>query len=115
MLEDGDQRAVDLITAAFQDTNPGRPLNDVRLGDQFVLEVPASTFVTATLGTPDRGRTIEYVSFQGDTLTQFRADPALVYRQVSAKNPSRARVLLRAGTSGAGRRGGEARVPGRRA
>jgi hypothetical protein len=71
----------------------------VRLGDEFVLEVPAGTFVTASLSTPDRGRTVEYVSFQGDTLTQFRADPALVFRQVTAKNPNRARVLLRAGTS----------------
>ena len=58
VLEDGDQRAVDLITAAFQNTNSGRPPNDVRLGDQFVLEVPVDTFVTATLGTPDRGRTM---------------------------------------------------------
>ncbi len=99
VLEDGDQRAVDLITAAFQDAYPGRAPNDVRLGDSFVLEVPADTFVTASLSTPDRGRTIEYVSFDGDTLTHFRTDPALVYRQVSAKNPSRARVLLRAGTS----------------
>ncbi|HLH22001.1 MAG TPA: hypothetical protein VK066_05735 [Chloroflexota bacterium] len=99
VLEDGDQRAVDLITEAFQDANPGRAPNDVRLGDTFVLEVPAGTFVTQSLSTPDRGRTVEYVSFQGDTLTHFRADPALVYRQVSASDPSRARVLLRAGTS----------------
>ena len=99
VLEDGDQRAVDLITAAFQEANPGRAANDVRLGDQFVLEVPAGTFVTASLSTPDRGRTVEYVSFQGDMLTHFRADPALVYRQVSATNRNRARVLLRAGTS----------------
>jgi hypothetical protein len=99
VLEDGDQRAVDLITAAFQEAYPGRAANDVRLGDEFVLEVPAGTFVTASLSTPDRGRTVEYVSFQGDTLTQFRADPALVFRQVTAKNPNRARVLLRAGTS----------------
>jgi hypothetical protein len=99
VLEDGDQRAVDLITAAFQETNPGRTANDVRLGDHFVLEVPAGTFVTESLSSPDRGRTVEYVSFGGDTLTQFRADPALVYRQVSAKDPNRARVLLRAGAS----------------
>src|SRR5579885_2395253 len=56
--------------------------DDARLGDTFVLEVPAGTFVTQSLSTPDRGRTVEYVSFQGDTLTHFRADPALVYRQV---------------------------------
>ena len=99
VLEDGDQRAVDLITAAFQQAYPGRAPNDVRLGDRFVLELPAGTFVTETLSTPDRGRTVEYISFQGDTLSHYRADPALVYRQVSAKNPSRARVLLRAGTS----------------
>jgi hypothetical protein len=99
VLEDGDQRAVDLVTAAFQQTNPGRPANDVRLGDHFVLEVPAGTFVTASLSTPDRGRTVEYVSFGGDTLSHYRADPALVYRQISAKNPSQARVLLRGGTS----------------
>jgi hypothetical protein len=99
VLEDGDQRAVDLITAAFQQAYPGRPSNDVRLGDRFMLEVPAGTFVTESLSTPDRGRTVEYVSFEGDTLTHFRADPALVYRRVSASNPSRARVLLRAGTS----------------
>ncbi|HEY7067857.1 MAG TPA: hypothetical protein VII06_40755 [Chloroflexota bacterium] len=99
VLEDGDQRAVDLIQAAFQDANPGRGPNDVRLGDTFVLEVPAGTFVTETYSTPDRGRTIEYVSFQGDTLTHYRADPGLVYRQVSAIDPNRARVLLRAGTS----------------
>jgi hypothetical protein len=99
VLEDGDQRAVDLITAAFQEAYPGRAANDVRLGDQFVLEVPVGTFVTATLSTPDRGRTVEYLSFQGDTLTQYRVDPALVFRQVSAMNPNKARVLLRAGTS----------------
>src|SRR5581483_2608838 len=55
VLEDGDQRAVDLIQTAFQDANPGRGPNDVRLGDTFVLEVPAGTFVTESYSTPDRG------------------------------------------------------------
>jgi len=98
-LEEGPARALELVEAAFKQTYPERSANDVRLDDAFVLEVPAGTFVTASLVSADRGRTIEYTSFQGDRLIEYRADPAVIYRLVPAAEPWRVRVLLRAGTS----------------
>lgn len=98
VLEQGAGAALDVVQQSFFQAFPGRQPHDVRLDDEFTLEVPAGTFVTASLTTPDRGRTIEYTSFRGDTLIEYRADPALVFRYVAAREPSRARVLLRAGT-----------------
>ena len=99
VLEEGNARALELVEASFRQAFPDRAANLVRLGDTFALEVPAGTFVTASVTSADRGRTIEYTSFQGDTLTQYTADPALVYRWLRAADPNRARVMLRAGTS----------------
>jgi hypothetical protein len=99
VLEEGNARALELVEASFRQAFPDRAANLVRLGDTFALDVPAGTFMTASVMSPDRGRTIEYTSFAGDNLSEYTTDPALVYRWVRAADPSRARVMLRAGSS----------------
>ena len=98
-LEEGNARALELVESSFKKTYPNRPANDVRLNDAFVLEVPDGTFVTAEVAAGPGNRTLEYTSFDGDTLTEYRADPALTYRLVSAAAPWRERVMLRPGSS----------------
>jgi hypothetical protein len=99
VLDEGHAHAVEMIETSFKKTYPDRRPNDVRLNDAFNLEVPEGTFVTASLTSTDRGRTLEYSSFDGDTLTEYRADPALVYRLVRAAEPGRAHVKVHQGTS----------------
>ncbi len=99
VLEAGNAQALEAVEAAFREAFPGRALNDVRLGDELVLVVPAGTFVTAAVSAGDRGRTIEYESFRGDRLLEFRGDPAVVFRHALGGDSTRTRVLLRGVTS----------------
>jgi hypothetical protein len=99
VVDEGHGRALEVLEASFKKTFPDRAPNDVRLEDTFTLEVPDGTFVTASLNTIERGRVIEYVAFNGDKLTEYLADPALVYRFVRAADPQREQVLVRPGTN----------------
>jgi hypothetical protein len=99
VVDEGHARAVEVVETSFKKSFPTREANDVRLDDTFTLEVPDGTFVTADLTSADRGRVIDYTAFNGDKLTEYTADPALIYRLVRANEPNRAQMLVRQGSS----------------
>src|SRR3712207_4910003 len=92
VLEAGHERAVELVAASFQKSNPGRGPGDVRLDDEFTLEVPPGTFVTASVAPRAGGRETEYTSFKGDKLTTFRNDAAVSYIYLGAARSEERRV-----------------------
>jgi len=94
-LDQGEQRVVELVEQAFRAQYPARGPNEVRVGDSFVLEVPAGTFVARTI--TREGDRVTFESFGGDRLTTFPRDPVVAYRLRRAADPDHAEVLINGG------------------
>lgn len=91
-LDQSDQQAYQLVLESFQRALPDRRPDALQPGDSFPLEVPAGTFV-AEQGDHD-GANVVYRSFQGDELTAYPRQAALLYRLVRHDHPDQAEVRL---------------------
>ena len=98
-LEQGEQRVVELVEQAFRAQYPDRGPNEVRVGDGFVLEVQAGTFVARTIDRQaDR---VVFESFGEDQVTTFPRDPVIAYRLRRKADPDHAEVLINGGQADA--------------
>ena len=98
-LEQGEQRIVELVEQAFRAQYPDRGPNEVRVGDSFVLEVQAGTFVARTIDRQaDR---VVFESFGEDQVTTFPRDPVIAYRLRRKADPDHAEVLINGGQADA--------------
>jgi hypothetical protein len=91
-LDQGDKQAYQMALQSFQREYPDRRPDQLQPGETFTLEVPVGTFVTQEQAAD--GDQVVYRSFQGDQLSYFPKDPALLYRLVHPDNPDRAEVRL---------------------
>jgi hypothetical protein len=91
-IEQGDEKAYQIVLESFQRAYPGRRPGAVQPDDTFILDVPSNSFVTESLAR--EGNTVLYRSFAGDQLTLFLRHPSLSYRLVRKDNPDRAEIGL---------------------
>ena len=99
VLEQGGQKALDLIEQGFRGEFPDRGTQLVKPGDSFVLEVPTGTFVSKSVSRQDDR--VSFESFAGDRLTTFPKDPVVQYRLQRASDPDHVEVLIQGGAADA--------------
>jgi hypothetical protein len=91
-LEQGDEKAYQLVLQSYQQAYPNRKPGVVQPEDSFTLEVPTATFVTEELAR--EGNAIAYRSFLGDQLTVYPRHPSLSFRLVRKESPDKAEIGL---------------------
>jgi hypothetical protein len=98
-IEQGDAKVVEIVEQSFRAQYPDRGPELVKPGDNFVLEVPAGSFVSKTVTKqPDR---VIFDSYAGDQLTTFPKDPTVQYRLRRAATPDRVEVSIQGGQADA--------------
>ena len=98
-IEQGESKVRELIEQGFRAAYPDRPIELVKPGDSFVLEVPTGTFVSKTIDRKDDRVTFE--SYADDQLTTFPNDPTVQYRLKRASAPDKVEVMVQGGQADA--------------